>query len=138
VLPVVAPAVRVRSAGRTKPKVVLCIMLRPLMVCAPRTLGGELLAVTGADNPVPDGGVSYPVWSREALLAADPDLIIAVSHAQDEDPAAFFRVYAPALAGRVRVIPADWLCRPGPRLILGLRELERALDGWNSTRRDEP
>ncbi len=129
-------AVRTRSAGCQRPKVVLCIMLRPLMVCTPRTLGGELLAAAGADNLVPDGGASYPVWSREALLAADPDIIIAVSHAQDEDPAAFFRVHAPALAGRVRVIPADWLCRPGPRLLLGLRALEQALDAWAS-RRDE-
>ena len=126
--------VRVRSAGRQRPKVVLCIMLRPLMVCTPRTLGGELLAAAGAANLVPDGGVSYPVWSREALLAADPDIIIAVSHAQDEDPAAFFRVHAPALAGRVRVIPADWLCRPGPRLVLGLQALERALDGLEPLR----
>ncbi|MBN1142607.1 MAG: ABC transporter substrate-binding protein [Deltaproteobacteria bacterium] len=125
-------AVRRAVAGRARPRVLLCAMLHPLTVCGPRTLGGELIEAAGGKNVVPEGQGPYPTWSLEALAAAAPDLIVAVSHSGNDNPAAFFdreTGIGPLVRGRVQVLPADWVHRPGPRLALGLRELVRALHG---------
>ncbi|NLC71581.1 MAG: ABC transporter substrate-binding protein [Desulfuromonadaceae bacterium] len=124
--------VKTAVAGKNRPRVLLCAMVRPLTVCGPRTIGGELIAAAGGENVVPDGQGRYPTWNLETLAEAAPEIILAVSHAGDDDPAAFFTPLmgqAGVVRGQVHVLAADWVHRPGPRLLLGLWEMARALHG---------
>ncbi len=122
--------VRDRVAGLPRPTVLLCIMVRPLVVAGPGTLGHDLIETAGGRNVVPPGPSRYPTWGPESLLGADPDVIIVSPHPGDPAPARSFDEWPELKAvasGRVVQIPSDWIHRPGPRLSLGLRALARAL-----------
>ncbi len=125
-----ASRVRARVAGRPRPGVLLCIMVRPLVVAGPGTLGDDLIAVAGGRNAVPEGAGRYPTWGPESLLGADPEVIVVSPHPGDPAPRRLFFQW-PELravaAGRVVEIPSDWIHRPGPRLARGLEALARAL-----------
>jgi iron complex transport system substrate-binding protein len=116
------------SAGR-RPRVLLCVSLRPLMVAGPKTLAGDLIRAVGAENVVPAGAANYPTWGMEAVLEKDPDVIVVSPLPGDPDPAQVFgpgRELRAVSGGRVVAVEADWLQRPGPRLSLGLGALSRA------------
>ncbi len=123
---------RVRSAvqGLPRPGVLLCIMVRPLVVASPGTLGHDLLEAAGGRNVVPPGTARYPTWGAESLLAADPEVIIVSPHPGEPVPERFFEQWPELRAvtsGRVVRVESDWLHRPGPRLAKGLWALARAL-----------
>ncbi|MDF1555289.1 MAG: helical backbone metal receptor [Deferrisomatales bacterium] len=119
-------------APRVPPRVLVCVMTRPLVVAGPRTLAGDLVGRVGGANVVPDGPARYPTWSMEGVLGADPDVIVISAHPGDLDPEQVFSPW-PELravaAGRVVVVEADWIHRPGPRLTRGLEALSRAVAG---------
>ncbi len=122
--------VRSRVAGLPRPRVLLCIMVRPLVVAGPDTLGHDLIETAGGRNVVPPGPARYPTWGPESLLGADPDVIVVSPHPGDPAPARFFERWPELKAvasGRVVQIPSDWIHRPGPRLSRGLRALARVL-----------
>lgn len=119
-------------AGRRPVRALLCVMVRPLVVVGPGTFGDDLLRLAGGVNVVPAGPSHYPTWGPEALLAADPEVIVATPHPGDPDPRAAFARWpelAAVRARRVSVVEPDLLQRPGPRLADGLRALALALHG---------
>lgn len=119
-------------AGRARPRVLLCVMVRPLVVAGQGTLADDLIRVAGGQNVVPQGPLRFPTWGAEAILAADPEVIVVSPHPGQDDPTGAFRAW-PELravaAGRVVALEADWIHRPGPRLTLGLEALARTLHG---------
>lgn len=120
------------TAGLHKPRVLLGVEIQPLTVAGPRTLADDLIRAAGGINVVPPGPGRYPTWGIEAVLAADPDIILVSPHPDQPDPAAFFASWPELKAVRnhkVLTIEPDWLHRPGPRLRLGLLALARALHG---------
>ncbi len=125
-----AAEVRRRTAGLRRPVVLLCIMVQPLVVAGPGTLGDDLIVAAGGRNAVPDGSARYPTWGPESLLGADPEMVVVSPHPGDPAPGRLFLRW-PELravaAGRVVEIPSDWIHRPGPRLARGLRALARTL-----------
>ncbi len=117
-------------AGRPRPRVVLGVMLKPLVVVAPGTLGDDLIRLAGGTNAVPKGSAPYPTWGPEALLAADPEVVIVTPHPGEPDPTGAVKAWPELRAvrsGRVVSVEADWVHRPGPRLVQGLEALARAL-----------
>ncbi len=123
---------RVRRAvqGLPRPGVLLCIMVRPLVVAGPGTLGNDMVEAAGGRNVVPQGAARYPTWGAESLLAADPEVIVVSPHPGEPAPERFFRQWPELRAvasGRVVPIESDWLHRPGPRLAKGLMALAEAL-----------
>jgi iron complex transport system substrate-binding protein len=72
-----------------------------------------------------------PVVSTEAVLAADPEVVLATAGESDEDPFADWRRF-PGLdataAGRFHRLHADWITRPSLRLALGAQEVCAYLD----------
>lgn len=118
------------TAHLPKARVLLVVMLRPFVVAGPGTLGDDLIRTAGGQNAVPSGPSRYPTWGPEAVLSADPDVIVVAGHPGETEPTAFFQRW-PELqavqAGRVHEVPADWIHRPGPRLALGLKALARAI-----------
>lgn len=113
-----------------RPQILAPIMLRPLTVAGPETFVADIIHLAGGRNLVTGGPSRYPTWNAEALLAADPEIIVVSSHPGQPDANAFFSLWPQLQAvksGRIISINADWLHRPGPRMILGIEALARAL-----------
>ena len=115
---------------RPRVSALVCVMLQPLVVAGPDTIVGDILRYAGAVNPVPAGNTNYPTWNMEALLRIDPEVIIVSAHPGQPAPAMVFDQWPQLRAVREqRIIEtvADWIHRPGPRMILGIEALAQAL-----------
>ena len=122
--------VKTLVTGQSHPRVLFCIMVHPLTVAGPRTLVGDLLETAGAENVVADGVNRYPTWGTEALLLADPDLIVVSPNSNTPNPAELFAAWPELQAVRnkhIISVVSDWVHRPGPRLGLGLLSLTAAI-----------
>lgn len=117
-------------AGKTPVTALVCVMLEPVVVAGPDTIVGDVLRYAGGANPVPAKGPSYPTWNMETLLQIDPEAIIVSAHPGQPQPAAVFSRWHQLQAvrhQRIIVTEADWIHRPGPRMILAIEALARAL-----------
>ncbi|MCW8860235.1 MAG: cobalamin-binding protein [Deltaproteobacteria bacterium] len=116
--------------GRKRPGVLEAVMLQPLTVAGPETFGDDIMRIAGGLNVVPTGPSRYPTWNSEALLTIDPEVIIVSTYPGQPDPEQFFARW-PLLQAvknqRIVHIEADWIHRPGPRIILGIEALAKAL-----------
>lgn len=124
--------VRTVVAGRSRPRVLFCVMVQPLTVAGPETMVGDLIAAAGGDNVVPAGLNRYPTWNSEALLLADPDIIIVSPHPGTPNPADLFSNWNKLKAVKnqhIISVNPDWVHRPGPRLPFGLKALVEAFHG---------
>lgn len=113
-----------------KPEALAFIMLQPLTVAGPDTFIDDIIDLTGGKNVAPPGPSRYPTWNSEALLAFDPEVIIVSSHPGQPEPLEFFQQWPQLQAvknNRIVQIEADLLHRPGPRMILGIEEMGKAL-----------
>lgn len=91
----------------------------PLFVAGPGSFPDQLLTVVGASNAV-DAGAAWAQWSPEALLAANPDLLV---NAAGAPPPPGLDALAAIAEGRVYDAPASSLFRPGPRLAEAAEQL---------------
>jgi iron complex transport system substrate-binding protein len=92
----------------------------------------DLLELAGCAPATSDANEPFPQWSVEALVEDDPAVYLASSDSVGGSAASIgdrpgFASLRAVEEGRVAVIDADLLDRPGPRLGLGLMELARAL-----------
>jgi len=113
-----------------RPSILACILLQPLTVAGPDTFINNLIEIAGGRNVVPAGPSRYPTWNFEALLMADPDFILLSPHPGQPDIQNFFAPWTQLKAvanQRIVQIDADWLYRPGPRMILGIEALAKIL-----------
>lgn len=94
----------------------------------------ESIEIAGGDNIAKGGATAYPLFSREELLRRDPEVIL-VPGTSREAVAEILKIYPEwnnmraVRNGRVYVLPADVILRPGPRIghVIGL--LYKALHG---------
>lgn len=119
-----------RVAGEPRPRVFVEINASPLYAAGPGTFIHDLIRRAGGTNVVV-GANPFPLYSKETLLAADPDhYVIAqggpMGPRSGTLPPPLNRLSA-ARNGRVHRIPADLLLRPTPRLADGLVLLAKAL-----------
>lgn len=70
---------RVMTADRGRPRVLLAIGTNPLMASGPGTVNDEVLAAAGGTNVAAGASVSAPTYDREGLLALDPQVILVLS-----------------------------------------------------------
>lgn len=112
-------------------KVLYIVWHDPLMTVASTTLIHELITKAGGINIAAELGGNYPTISLEAVLIADPQVIIAGgSHGSGQDIPFQFVLTEPRLAGvearlqnRMYEIDADLTSRAGPRIVQGLEKL---------------
>lgn len=111
-----------------RPRVLIVVVVGPLWVAGAGTFMGDVVARAGGVNAAA-GVPQYAPYSREAVLAHPPDVILA-----DARTAAAFRAdpvlrrIPAARAGRfVSVSDPNALTRPGPRLADALLQVARAL-----------
>jgi len=129
-------------AESRRPRVLFLLWADPLMTVGPGAVISELIEKAGGINISGDLDDDYPKISLEAVIIADPQVIIAGGGHGDGDNIPFdytlsesrLEGVAARLNGRVYRIDADLTNRPGPRIIDGLEEMARLLQpGLNGT-----
>ncbi len=130
---------RVGSTPRAKrPRVFFGGVEAPFFTPGPDTYLNDLIELAGGRNIAAHAKVRWPQLSLEAIVAANPDVIVCgfthhAHFAKSEDALRFFRGkaawrrVAAVRAGRVYVVDPDPYMRPGPRAARALRELARCL-----------
>jgi len=117
------------AAGRTPPvRALLVVSLQPLMCAGSNTFIDELLRVAGGTNLASHARGTYPSYSRENVIADDPEVIIVMSDILSEGAplTALFPEWGSVLAvrtHRVFRLEADIASRPGPRALDALETL---------------
>ncbi|MCK5914450.1 MAG: ABC transporter substrate-binding protein, partial [Desulfuromusa sp.] len=122
--------VQQKIADFKQPKTLACVMLQPLTVAGPNTFVADIIDIAGGQNVVTKGPSRYPTWNTEALLSIDPEAIIVSTYPGQPAPKHYFDHWPQLQAVRnqqIIQIEADWLHRPGPRMILGIEALAKAL-----------
>jgi len=118
---------------RTPVRVFYQIGERPLMTLNGEHLVTEALALCGARNVFADAQTIAPVVSPEAVLAADPDMIISGRRgaAEGEWRAKWKKLFPGMRAvsvNRMATVDSDLLHRQGPRIVAGTRILCERID----------
>jgi len=73
-------ALREITADRPRPRVLLAFGMEPtIMASGPGSVNDQLLDYVGATNAAADASISAPTFSREKLLALNPEVIILLS-----------------------------------------------------------
>jgi iron complex transport system substrate-binding protein len=103
---------------------------QPLMAAGPDSYLDDLIQLAGARNVVKAGaGNSYPAYSWESLLAANPAVILGPRNMAG--PLKKLEARYPHLqavkAHRVRTLPDDLISRPGPRVVEAFEAVASAL-----------
>jgi len=114
-----------------RPTVFYILWHDPLMTVGRETRIHELIAKAGGKNIAGDLADEYPKLSLEAVIMANPQVIIAGSgHGTSQDVPLQFALTEPRLAGvaarqngRIYEIDSDLTSRPGPRIVDGLEKL---------------
>jgi iron complex transport system substrate-binding protein len=117
-------------ANHTPLTTIECVMLQPLTVAGPDTFINDIINIAGGKNAVPKGPSRYPTWNTEALLTVNPQAIIVSTYPGQPTPEEYFDNWPQLRAvknHRIILIEADWIHRPGPRMILGIEALAKAL-----------
>ncbi len=110
---------------------------RPLMTVSGAHLISEVIALCGGSNVFGGLRALTPEVSREALLAARPEIVLGGSSA--DTPESFAARWA-ALPPPLNVLPAhrlppDLMQRPTPRILEGAKRVCALLDGVRAAKR---
>ncbi|MCX6348992.1 MAG: helical backbone metal receptor [Candidatus Aureabacteria bacterium] len=115
------------AAGRASPRIFFQLGSAPIVSAARGTIIHELIEIAGGVNISADSPLRYPSFSREKVVADDPEIIlIAAMGGEGEkcrDEWMAFAGMAAVKTGRIYFIDPDLVCRLSPRLVEGLRTL---------------
>ena len=114
--------VRRSVAGRERPRVFYAVGTSPPMTAGPQTFVGQLLGLAGAVSVFDDVEQPWPQVSLEELVRRQPDaIVLPVGGAGDGEARAEalrtmpgWRELRAVREGRILVVPADLMNRPGP------------------------
>lgn len=126
---------RAAHAGRAPLAVFVELDHRPLFTVTGRHLISEMVAVCGGHNVFDALPGLAPSIDLEAVVAAQPEVILYTG--PDPDPAALWRDWpqVPAVRdGNVLRVPGDLVSRATPRVVEGIEAICDALDGARSRR----
>ena len=111
-----------------RPRVFFQIGSAPIVSAGTNTVINELILAAGGQN-LAEGPATYPLFSREQVLALKPDVIIITSMTKESDLGevkAEWKKYEglPAVRdSRIFVVDADLFDRVTPRIVDGLEKL---------------
>ncbi|MFN8638526.1 MAG: ABC transporter substrate-binding protein [Dehalococcoidia bacterium] len=100
-----------------------------LFTVAPNSFVGAMLTTLKARNIAPSGSSPFPQVTAEAVLAADPEVIILSHPGATSDVGARpgWGAVSAVRNSRIYAVNPDLVNRPGPRLAEGIRVLALAL-----------
>ena len=98
----------------------------------PGSFIGDLYSVLGASNIAEATGQAFPQMSAEAIIEADPEVIILADEGAGESPDTVkarpgWSSVSAVESGRIHIVDPDIVSRPGPRLVEALATLARHL-----------
>ncbi|MDD5679995.1 MAG: cobalamin-binding protein [Candidatus Omnitrophica bacterium] len=124
-------ALKHNASGKANPKVFVEIWSEPLLTAGKKSLINELIFLAGGVNIACNVDKEYAHFSAEEVIYQNPDCIILTYMSQEipieilERRPGWHNISA-IREGRVyNDIDSDTLLRPGPRLIDGLKEMNR-------------
>lgn len=119
-----------------KPTVVMLLDTTDLYVAGSNCYGNELILIGGGRNAA-SAVTDYAPMSKEALLKADPDIIIMPVDAYMQSTGAFdnlkngtepwMQQLSAVKNGRVYAIESDPVYRPGPRVVIAAEQVAKAI-----------
>lgn len=113
--------------NRPRPKVLYAVWIDPLVVAGQQTVIHDLIQIAGGINVVREPG--FPRYSLEEVFIDAPDVIIlALDGGVPEDREVLRRLpgwseLRAVREGAVRVVDANLMNRPGPRIVDGVEVL---------------
>ena len=125
--------VRKKVDGISRPGVFLEMGKDPLISVGPGSFAHDLIEIAGGRNVASQSSSRYRRYTLEEILLADPEVIIICSMTPDDSSLAqkkWWKRWTNMSAvrnGRIYVIEANLLTRPGPRIIEGLMEIAKAI-----------
>jgi iron complex transport system substrate-binding protein len=121
-----------RYAGRAKVRVYYQVWDRPLLTVNGDHLISKVMRLCGGENVFAALPLIAPEIDREAVLRADPEVIVTSGAGLDSWKA--FPGLAAAASGQLHYIPAALIQRHTPRLLEGAERLCVMLDSVRRTR----
>jgi iron complex transport system substrate-binding protein len=124
-------AVTQAVAGAPRPRVFF--ELSPdLYTAGPGSYIDDLLSRAGGDNVAAGAGELWPQLSAEAVVSADPEVILLADHeagitAEQVATRPGWQQVSAVQQGRIVSLDADLVARPGPRVVDGLEAIAAAL-----------
>jgi iron complex transport system substrate-binding protein len=117
---------RLRYAANPKQKVFFEIWHSPLMTVSGQHFISEAMAICGGQNIFAEIKTAVPTVGLESIYAADPQVIISSTSAQEENALAPWHTH-PKLQGvknkRIFALEADVIQRQTPRLLDGVEKI---------------
>jgi iron complex transport system substrate-binding protein len=129
-------AVEGRVKELPKPRVLYVLQTAPLITAGRNTFINDLINLAGGQSITGSETADYPQLSRETAIARAPEVIVApASHGTEfvkaEDLQRDFAATPAIRANRIVKVNADWVDRPGPRIVDGLEQLAQGLHPGN-------
>ncbi len=118
----------IKSRRLNKKKVYVELCPKPLITVGGDSYLNELIEMAGGKNIFSDLNKDYPVISQEQVIMRDPDIIIVLHPEKIMDRVGWKGISAIKNKRVYMNLNQDWLMRPGPRLVLGFKELEEILE----------
>jgi iron complex transport system substrate-binding protein len=125
-----------QATGAPRLRVFVEICDNPLTTAGGSSFLDDVITRAGGTNVAHDLAQPYVHVSPETLIQWDPEVIVSARMTAAGDPAAAYSqrigwagVSAVKHGRIIADIPADWLFRPGPRLIDGVKVLAQRLRG---------
>jgi iron complex transport system substrate-binding protein len=117
---------------RKRPKVLAIVGYNPLIVVGGGTFIDDIMKQAGAENIAGRSRAAYPQYSLETLINERPEYIITTTEIMNvrgitADPR--WRQLNAVRDGKVLVMDADVLSRPGPRVIDSVEQIARFIYG---------
>lgn len=125
----------IRRKVETSParRVLYVLNSQPLITVGPGSFIHQMIGLAGGVNIAAQAGMAYPKLSMEAVLRADPEVLIFPSGVVETVPRSEQQQWrrwdslSAVKQQRFHEVSSDLLNRPGPRVIEALEQLARAI-----------
>lgn len=125
-----------RLEGANRAKTIIVFGHDPLILAGPGTFAEDLIMRAGGVNLAHDSPIKYPMYSIERIVLEGPEVIIEASYGMGYSSPDVEAIHAfwgqwpgiPAVKnGRVVIVDADVVTRPGPRIVEGFAMIAKAI-----------
>lgn len=101
---------------------------KPLITIGADSYLNELIEKAGGKNIFSDLKKDYPVINQEQVIIRNPEIIVVLHPEEIMDRVSWQGISAIKNRKVYQNLNQDWLLRPGPRLVLGFKELEKIFE----------
>ena len=132
-------AIERRHGAKPPVRVFYQVWPKPLLTINDTHIIGDVIRLCGGRNVFADAKLLVPTLDIEAVIAAEPEAVIATGTGREtEDAMSLWRrmpSFRPTAAGNLLVLPTDAIGRHSPRILEGAETMCAALDGVRARRR---